>query len=82
MDGYARFRTLVERASRSRSPAGQAILGGFAPDLVTPIVSRWFSKARLAVLDPGEALASRVVDAPASAEPPPEPFAAPPAVTS
>ena len=56
----------------------QALLGRFAPDLVTPIVSRWFSQTRLAALDSGGALAPRVVDAPASAEP----FAAPPAVPS
>lgn len=82
MGAYARLRALVEKASRSRSSAGQAILGRFAPDPVTPIVSRWFSQARLAVLDPGEAVAPRVVDAPASAELSPEPFAAPPAVPS
>ena len=56
----------------------QALLGRFAPDLVTPIVSRWFSQTRLVALDPSGTLAPRVVDAPASVEP----FAAPPAVLS
>lgn len=60
----------------------QALFGRFAPDLVTPIVSRWFSQTRLAALDPGGALAPRVVDTLAAAEPSPEPFAAPPAVPS
>lgn len=63
MGVYARSHVLVERARRNRSSAGQAILASFAPDLGTPIVSRWFSWARLAVLDSDEAFVPGVVDA-------------------
>jgi len=56
----------------------QALFSRFAPDLVTPIVSRWFSQTRLTALEPSRTLAPRIVDAPTAAEP----FAAPPAVSS
>lgn len=48
-----------------------------APDLVTPVVTRWFSQARLGPLDAGDPRASTAVETGSRA-----PFAAPPAVSS